>query len=126
MIRKPMAMYLRRGNKVRCPQMAASCRLCMVICLLVVMTCAKEPHRAMGRWQATEDERTLTLNLFPDGSGSFNGRKCTWQELDEYSVKTECERPILDNAVRVFTVRNNKRGELVGELESYPTVFARE
>lgn len=108
--------------------------LCAFFCLILAMACgndsgekphrdddSEKPHRAVGKWQSSD--REIVLNLFPGGTGSLKSRSCLWKKIDQSSVKTDCERPLVDNAVRVFTVRETEDGKMIGRLESYTETF---
>ncbi len=96
----------------------------IALLIIVALGCAndakEQPHRAVGKWVSSDDR--LALNLFPDGTGSFKARKCSWKKVDASSVKTDCERILVDNAIRVFTVVETEGGQLVGQLETFQDV----
>lgn len=95
----------------------------LLLLLAACPACHKRPqnaiHKAVGEWHATDG--TAVLHIFDGGSGSFDERSCTWEAIDESSVRTNCERALVDNAVWVFRV-TEKDGSERGSLESFPTV----
>jgi hypothetical protein len=108
-----------------------SCRLSVIGSLVLVLVCAacgeesltSSQHRAVGDWYASDG--SYVLHLFPDGSGAFDTRGCEWKVIDEFRVKTDCERAVRDRAVLVFSVQE-EQDKVTGTLESYPeTVFVR-
>ncbi len=76
---------------------------------------------AVAEWVSANGD---TLHLRDDHRGAFNGRRCSWEEIDESRVWTECEAPLRDDWIRNFTL--SREGERwVGRLEYTEGVYRR-